>query len=127
MRLLVVLKPDCIAQRKTGLVLNEFEKLGFKFNNLYALKFRRKDAEELYIEHKEKDFFNDLVTFMTTEYCVLCELLINSASDVALARSVVSSIRDEYSLSVRQNILHCSDSIEAGKRECDLFFPETPF
>lgn len=96
--------------------------MGFKFTNLVGYILPKEKAQRLYEDHKDKEFFNDLVEFMISGRCLICQMIINMEADVSIARHITESIRDEYAMSVRVNMIHCSDSIVSGERECSIFF-----
>ena len=83
----------------------------------------RSIAEAHYFEHKDKPFFEELVTFITTGKCYLVVLEGNEA--VSKMRTFVGLIRSgPYAKDVMHNLMHASDSVEAAEREINLHFGE---
>ena len=89
-------------------------------------------AERHYAEHAERDFFGELVAFITSG--PLVAMVLEGAHAVRAARQVIGatdpleaatgSIRGDFALEVGQNLVHGSDSPESAAREVALFFPE---
>lgn len=131
-RSLVLLKPDAVRRGLIGTILARYEAKGLR---LVALELRHIDAEfasRHYAEHVGKPFFEPLIDFITSGPLVACvfegdraiEALraVNGATDGVAAAP--GSIRGDFSLSNRENLVHASDSLESAEREIGLWFPE---
>src|SRR3954453_7598892 len=89
-------------------------------------------AKQHYAEHDGKPFFGELVEFITSGPIVA--LAFEGPEAIRAARQVIGatnpldaapgSIRGDYAIEVGQNLVHGSDSVESGKREAALFFPD---
>src|SRR5437763_6665430 len=71
---LIVIKPDGFKRQLTGKILDRFEEKGFRIKNLKSYNFTKGKAEEFYSIHKEKSFFNELVSFISSGTVVVCVL-----------------------------------------------------
>ena len=130
-RTLVLVKPDGVRRGLAGEVLRRLEAKGL---TLVAMELRTLDkatAEEHYAEHRERPFFGDLVTFITS--APLVALVVEGPNAVAGTRRLMGvtnpveatpgSIRGDYALEIGENLVHGSDSTESAAREIGIFFP----
>ena len=130
-RTLVLLKPDAVSRGLAGTILSRFEAKGL---SIIALDVRQIDgelADQHYEMHVEKAFYPALREFVTSGPLVAMVLegdqaievvrLINGATDGRQAQP--GSIRGDFSLSNRENLVHGSDSLESAEREIALWFP----
>lgn len=131
-RSLVLLKPDAVRRGLVGAILARYEQKGLA---IAALQLRTVDAalaDRHYAEHVEKPWYPELRTFITSGPLVAVILegpgvveivrALNGATDGAQAAP--GSIRGDYSLSNRENVVHASDSPQSAQREIALWFPE---
>jgi nucleoside-diphosphate kinase len=131
-RTLILVKPDAFARGLTGEVIARFERKGLTIATIKRMVVERELAERHYAEHKEKPFFGDLVEFITGG--PLVALVLEGHEAIAAARQVIGatnpleaapgSIRGDFALEVRTNLVHGSDSAGSAEREVGLFFPE---
>ena len=130
-RTLVLLKPDAVRRGLVGAILSRFEDKGL---SLVAMDLRTVDAEQAdrhYAEHVDRDFYPPLRAFVTGGPIVA--LVLEGDDAVAVVRALngatdgrkaaPGSIRGDYSLSNRENLVHGSDSPESATREIALWFP----
>ena len=131
-RTLVLLKPDTVRRGLVGEVLTRFEAKGL---TIVAMEQRHIDAsvaDQHYAEHVERDFYPPLRDFMTSGDLVA--LVVSGDEAIAVIRTLIGStdgrkaapgsIRGDFSLSNRENLVHASDSVDSAKREIALWFPE---
>ena len=129
-RTLVMLKPDAVQRGFVGRILARFEAKGLK---IVALKLARVDralAERQYAPHKGKDFYEPLIRFITSAPVVFVAL--EGKGAVAVARKMMGAtfgpnaepgtIRGDFGMSNRFNLVHGSDTPEAAQREIAIFF-----
>lgn len=117
---LAIIKPDAVRRELVTPLLMMLLSEGFEIENLVKCRPDRGYLELLYAEHKTKDFFEGQIEFMTSGDLVLIKL---SAVDCASRlRNVVKRARNRYGTSIRENVIHGSDSPEAGEREVGIFF-----
>ena len=131
-RTLILVKPDAFARQLTGVALARLERKGLQLTAVKLMHLDREQAERHYAEHEGKDFYEDLVTFITSG--PLVAMVLEGDRAIAAARQVIGdtdpleappgSIRGEFATEVRRNMLHGSDSSESAEREVALFFPE---
>jgi nucleoside-diphosphate kinase len=129
-RTLIIVKPDGVQRGLVGRVLSRFEEKGLRIAGLKLMKVSNELAETHYGEHREKPFFGDLVSFITSSPVVVG--VVEGPNAVAITRGLVGAtnpadaaagtIRGDFGLSIGMNIIHASDAVESGKREVSLFF-----
>jgi len=127
---LVVLKPDAVQRQLVGRILARFERKGLKIVALKMLTISREQAEQVYQEHKGRDFYAPLVAFLTAGPVVAAVL--EGKDSVAVARSLMGAtfgpdaaagtIRGDFGVSRRYNLVHGADSPAAARREIAVFF-----
>jgi len=131
-RTFVYIKPDGVKRRLIGEVISRFEKKGLNLIGLKMIRMSRKTAEELYKEHIGKDFYEPLVKFITSGPVVLIvlegpravEAVRQIVGDTDAVKAIPGSIRGDFALSVRENVVHASDSLESAEREMRIFFED---
>ncbi|MEN6290610.1 MAG: nucleoside-diphosphate kinase [Methanobacterium sp.] len=132
-RSFVMLKPDAVLRRLMGTVLTRFEERGLKLVAVKMMNISEELAKEHYGEHKEKPFFNDLVSYITS--APVLAMVIEGDDCISLIRKMVGAtnpkeadlgtIRGDYALDTGRNIIHASDSPASAKREIALFFNDS--
>ena len=129
-RTLFIIKPDAVGSKFSGRILGMVENAGFRIVELRMFQFDSKTASEFYAMHKEKSFFNDLLTFVTSSKCIACVLeKENAISDLRKlvgetdpSKSPLTTIRRRYGTDIQMNAVHASDSMENAKREINILF-----
>ena len=129
-RSVVLVKPDALQRGLVGEIISRFERKGLKLMAIKMMVLNDKLLDQWYVHHKDKPFFNVLKKFMTSTPVVamLWEGLecVNSVRRLCGVtkgyEAEGGSIRGDFSISGQHNIIHASDSIEAGKKEEDLIF-----
>ena len=127
---LVIIKPDAVQRRLIGEIVARFERRGLFLRGMKFTQLARSLVEKHYEVHHGKHFFEPLVAFMASGPVVVAALSGQKAISVvramlgatACAESAPGSLRGDYGLSNRFNLVHASDSIEAAERELKLFF-----
>ena len=130
-RTLFIVKPDAVSRGLTGEILRRFEAKGFAVEQLKMFRFDREQAETFYGVHRDRPFFGELVSFITSGPVVACILRGNNA--VATTRIMVGAtksfeaapgtIRGDLGLGFTDNIIHASDSAESYAHESGVVFP----
>ena len=125
-----IIKPDATRRNLTGKINARFEEKGLRIVAQKRLKMSRQQAEGFYGVHKERPFFNDLCTFMTSGPVVVQVL----EGDGAVARNreimgatnpanaAAGTIRKAFAESIEANSVHGSDSAENAAAEIAFFF-----
>ena len=126
---LSIIKPDATKRNLTGLINAKFEKAGLKIIAQKRLQLSKGMAQKFYEVHKERPFYNDLVSFMTSGPVVVQVLSGNNA--VKLNRDIMGAtnpaeadagtIRKEFAESIEANSVHGSDSLENANLEIAFF------
>ena len=119
---LVIIKPDAVQRGLIGNIISRIERRGLKIAEMVMFHCWKELAEQLYIVHKGKDFFDGQVAFMCSSPIVA--MIIEGRNALSQVRhfvvgSVVNpgTIRGDFANSVRHNLVHASDSPEAAKYE----------
>jgi len=131
-RSLVLIKPDAVRRGLAGEILARFERKGLVIE---ALEMRVMDAalaDQHYAEHVEKPFYPPLKQFMTSGPLLAMALAGDDVIEVVRAmigstdgrKAAAGTIRGDYSLSNRENLVHASDSPASAQRELALWFPK---
>ncbi|RKZ10580.1 nucleoside-diphosphate kinase [Candidatus Fermentibacteria bacterium] len=127
---LVILKPNAVQRELIGQLISKFERRGMKITAMKLIRIPLKTAEQHYEEHRGKEFYEDLLSFITSGPSVI--MILESMDAVDIVRSMVGatnpaeavpgSIRGDYATSPGHNMIHASDSSEAAEREIELLF-----
>ncbi|OPL17879.1 MAG: nucleoside-diphosphate kinase [Candidatus Aegiribacteria sp. MLS_C] len=127
---LVILKPNAIQRGLVGELILRFERRGMKITAMKMMLITRQLAEEHYRTHRGREFYKDLITFITSGPSVI--MILESPGAVSIVRTTVGatdpaeadpgSIRGDFATSPGHNMIHASDSPESAQREIALFF-----
>ncbi|MEM7407760.1 MAG: nucleoside-diphosphate kinase [Pseudomonadota bacterium] len=130
-RTLSMIKPDAVSKNVIGQIYARFEAAGLKIVAARMLQLTTADAQAFYAVHKERPFYNDLVTFMTSGP-IMAQVLEGEGA-IALNREVMGAtnpaeaaegtIRKDFAESVEANAVHGSDAPETAAEEIAFFFP----
>ncbi len=125
-----IIKPDAVAKNVIGEIVTRFEKNGLRIVASKMLQLTKEQAEGFYAVHKERPFFNDLVSFMISgpvvvqvlegENAVLKNRELMGATNPAEADA--GTIRADFAESIDENAVHGSDAQETAKEEIAYFF-----
>ena len=129
-RTLIVVKPDSVSKGHIGEILSRFERRGMKVIDLKMLTMGKARAEEFYSVHREKPFFGELVSFISSGPIV--GAILEGRDAVALVRRMVGAtkswesapgtIRGDLATGLLDNAIHASDSHESFVLESKAFF-----
>ena len=129
-RTLAIFKPDSVSAGRAGAILARLEQEGFRIRGLKRLRLAADQAREFYAVHRERPFFDGLVTFMTEGPVVVAALERDEA--VAHLRKTMGAtdsrkadpgtIRNLHGTDIERNAIHGSDSAENAAREIAFFF-----
>ena len=125
-----IIKPDATRRNLTGAVTAKLEEAGLRVIASKRIQMTKEQAEGFYAVHKERPFFNDLVSFMTSGPVVV--QVLEGENAVLKNREVMGAtnpenadegtIRKTFAESIEANSVHGSDSLENAKIEIDYFF-----
>ncbi len=129
-RTLIVLKPDAVQRQLVGRIVGRFERKGLKIVAMKLLSVSRDLARRMYSVHEGKSFYDALVEFITASPVVA--VVLEGAGAIGVCRTLMGptfgpdapggTIRGDFGMSRRYNLIHGSDSPEAAAREIPLFF-----
>ena len=131
-RTLSIIKPDAVAKNVIGEIYSRFESAGFKIVAAKMLHLDEIMAAGFYAIHKERPFFNDLISFMTSGPVMVqvleCENAVAKHREIMVAtnpkEAAPGTIRADFAESLDENAVHGSDSIENAAIEIAYFFGE---
>lgn len=129
-RCYTMLKPGVLNRRIVGEVITRLERKGLKLVGLKMIQITKEVAEKHYAEHKEKPFFGELVSYITSAPVVAmvwqgdeCVTLVRKlVGATKVTESAPGTIRGDFGLHTNCNIIHASDSDESAEREINIFF-----
>ena len=129
-RTFAIIKPDAVAARHTGRILQRIEEAGFTIRAMRLMHLTQKQAEGFYVVHRERPFFSSLTRFMSSGPCVVMALeapdairewrTLMGATDPAKADP--NTLRREFGKSIENNATHGSDAPETASFELGYFF-----
>ena len=127
---LSIIKPDAVKKNVIGEIYSRFEKVGLKIVQARMISLTQEEAEGFYEVHKDRPFFNDLVSFMISGPVMI--QVLEGENAVSLNRELMGatnpkeaesgSIRADFADSIDANAVHGSDSSENAAIEIDYFF-----
>ena len=129
-RTLIVIKPDAVQRKLVGKILSRFEDKTFTILKMKMLTLTREQAEEFYSPHRGQPFFSSLVKFISSGPVVAAVLEGSVAVDVVRLmigstksyEAAAGTIRGDFGLGLKDNVIHASDSPESFERESKLIF-----
>jgi nucleoside-diphosphate kinase len=131
-RTLILVKPDAFARNLTGEIIARFERKGLRLVALKLMQLDEATAKVHYGEHEGKPFFDHLVTFITSG--PLVAMILEGPNAISAARQLIGStngieaspgsIRGDFAIETRRNLVHGSDSAESAAREISIYFPD---
>jgi nucleoside-diphosphate kinase len=129
---LSIIKPDAVERNLIGQIVSIFEKNSLIIHSIKKIILSKKIAEDFYFVHKERPFFNDLCTYMSSGPVVV--MVLEGDNAVVKNREIMGAtnpkdaakgtIRNLYGISLDKNSVHGSDSKENAKIEINFFFKE---
>ncbi|MBL7544685.1 MAG: nucleoside-diphosphate kinase [Bdellovibrionaceae bacterium] len=130
-----IIKPNAVKKNAIGDIVKHFEDNGLRIAAMKLAILSKEKCELFYAEHKERPFFGELVSFMTSgpvvlmclagEGAVLKNRDLMGATDPKKANA--GTIRAKHGDSIGENAVHGSDSLESAKRELAIFFDKHEF
>ncbi len=127
-----IIKPDATRRNLTGQIIARFEENGLRIVASKRIQMSKEQAEGFYGVHKERPFFNDLVSFMTSGPVVV--QVLEGENAIAKNREVMGAtnpadaadgtIRKDFAESIEANSVHGSDAPETAAEEIKFFFAD---
>jgi nucleoside-diphosphate kinase len=131
-RTLSIVKPDATKRNVIGKILSLFEDNKLRIVAGRMMHLTKQQAEQFYLVHKDRPFYGELTTYMTSgpvfvsvlegEGAVLRHREIMGATDPK--KAAAGTVRALYGESINANAVHGSDSVENAAIEVKFFFPE---
>ncbi|MDF9393665.1 MULTISPECIES: nucleoside-diphosphate kinase [Methylococcus] len=129
-RTLSIIKPDAVAKNVIGEIYSRFEKAGLRIVAAKMTQLSREQAEGFYAVHRERPFFNDLVSFMISGPVMI--QVLEGENAIAKNRELMGAtnprdaapgtIRADFAVSIDENAVHGSDGPETAAQEIAYFF-----
>jgi len=129
-RTYLMIKPDGVERRLTGEIIRRFENRGLLLVGLKMFVPGRELAEAHYAVHRERPFFSELVSFITSGPVVA--MVFEGRDAVRAARQMIGatnpleaapgSIRGDFAVEIGRNLVHGSDAPETAEAEIALWF-----
>ena len=131
-RTLTIIKPDSVAAGNAGHIIAAIEGAGFQVLGMKKIRLSRAEAEAFYQVHRERPFFESLVTFMTEGPVV--PMALEREDAIAKLREIMGAtnsteaakgtIRNRFGTDIERNAIHGSDAPETASVELKFFFSE---
>ena len=130
-RTLAIIKPDAVAARNAGRIIQRIEESGFTIRAMRLVSLSKKEAEGFYAVHRERPFFASLTAFMSSGPAIVLALeapdaikkwrTLMGATDPAKAEA--GTLRKDFGASIENNATHGSDAPDTAAYETGYFFP----
>jgi nucleoside-diphosphate kinase len=129
-RTLSIVKPDGVEKNLIGEIYRRFEAAGLRIVAAKMVRLRRDQAEQFYAVHKERPFFADLCTYMTSGPVIVQVLEGEGAIDknrelmgaTDPVKADAGTIRADFAASIEENVVHGSDGPDTAAQEIAFFF-----
>jgi nucleoside-diphosphate kinase len=129
-RTLIIIKPDAVQRHLVGEIISRFERKGLKIVAVKFLQLSQKQAAMLYAAHVGKTFYNPLVKYMCSSPILV--MILEADGVIHITRKMMGgtlgyyaemgTIRGDFSVSERYNLIHGSDSDQSAQQEIKMFF-----
>ncbi|MFN3531165.1 MAG: nucleoside-diphosphate kinase [Candidatus Brocadia sp.] len=127
---LIILKPDAVQRRLLGKIISRFEEKGFQIVGLKMTQISEDMARKHYAAHEGKDFFEPLVRYTSSAPVII--MVLKGKDVIEIVRKMMGAtfgskaepgtIRGDYAVSNRFNLIHGSDSPTSAEKEIGIFF-----
>lgn len=132
---LIIIKPDGTKRKLVGRIIQRFEDRGLSIQKMYQGFLQEEIIKEHYDHLKEKPFFTDIISYMTSGPVVF--VLLQGENVIQITRKMIGvtnameaapgTIRGDFAVDASENIIHASDSEESAKIEIERFFNNKKF
>ncbi len=131
-RTLSIIKPDGVQKNLVGEVYRRFEQAGLRIIAARMLHLTKAQAETFYAVHRERPFYQDLVSYMITGPVIAQVLEGESAIEVHRKimgatdpkKADAGTIRRDFAASIEENVVHGSDAVDTARQEISFFFAQ---
>ncbi|MBR2922710.1 MAG: nucleoside-diphosphate kinase [Alphaproteobacteria bacterium] len=131
-RTLSIIKPDATSRNITGKINSMIENAGLKIVAQKMIRMSKEQAQNFYIQHQDRPFYDNLVEFMTSAPVIV--QILEGEDAIAKYRKIMGAtnpdiaeegtIRKTFAISIDKNSVHGSDSPEASSKEINFFFSQ---
>lgn len=129
-RTLAIIKPDAVASRQAGAILQRMEAGGFALRGMRLVHLTRAEAEGFYAVHRDRPFFDSLTAFMSSGPAIVLTLEADDAirrwrelmGATDPGKAAPGTLRREFGTSIERNATHGSDAPETAATEIGYFF-----
>lgn len=129
-RTFAIIKPDAVAKNAIGAIIAAIEQTGLRVIGLRYLRMSQTQAEGFYAVHRQRPFFRDLVTFMTSGPVVIMALEGDNAiprwrelmGPTDATKAPAGTIRARFGTNIERNAVHGSDGPDTARFELGWFF-----
>ncbi|NND60174.1 MAG: nucleoside-diphosphate kinase [Gammaproteobacteria bacterium] len=131
-RTLSIIKPDGVEKNLIGEIYRRFEEAGLQIVAARMMHLSKQQAEKFYAVHRERPFYGDLVSYMTSGPVVVTAL--EGENAIALHRELMGAtdpakadpgtIRADFASSIEENVVHGSDGADTAAQEIRFFFED---
>jgi nucleoside-diphosphate kinase len=130
-RTFAMIKPDAVAAGKADEIIQAIKDRGFTIVAQKETTLDKETAEKLYAIHKDKPFFHEAISFITSGPVILLALEKDNAikewrdamGSTSPQEAAAGTLRSLYGIDAAHNALHGSDSVQSAHQELNLFFP----
>ena len=129
-RTLTIIKPECVANNHIGGIIQRIEQAEFKILAIRMVHLQVQEAQQFYLVHKDRPFYQELVEYMTSGKVVA--MVLEKDNCVEAFRKFIGAtnpkeaapgtIRRDFGTNIQNNCVHASDSIENALQEIAFFF-----
>ncbi|OQA35284.1 MAG: Nucleoside diphosphate kinase [Candidatus Dependentiae bacterium ADurb.Bin331] len=131
-RTLAIIKPDAVAAKNSGKIIDLIEKNGFTIVRMQKMQLSDNQAKAFYAVHKDRSFFGEMTSFISSGPVVVMVLEKNDAikawRDLMGAtdpkKAAAHTIRAQFAIDIGKNAVHGSDAPETAAQEIAFFFPD---
>ena len=127
---ILIIKPDAVKKKVVGKIISILEDNNLEIIEIFKTCLNKKDAENFYFEHREKKFYDDLISFIISGHIVV--ILLEGISVIKNVRNLVGhtnfklassgTIRQQFGTSLTENAVHASDSNDSFLKEYKILF-----
>jgi nucleoside-diphosphate kinase len=129
-RTLTIIKPECVAEKHIGDIIQRVEKAGFEILAIRMVNLAKEEAEMFYQVHKERPFYQELVEYMSRKKVVVMVLEKDNCVEefrqfigaTDPQKATEGTIRRDFGTNIQNNCIHASDSQENAVIEIGFFF-----
>lgn len=131
-RTLSIIKPDATSRNITGKINSMIENAGLKIVAQKMIRMSKEQAQNFYIQHQDRPFYDNLVEFMSSAPVIV--QILEGEDAIAKYRKIMGAtnpdiaeegtIRKTFAISIDKNSVHGSDSPEASSKEINFFFSQ---